>query len=641
MLVTSGHKASCRDDRHDVPCRRSVQGKAYAEAALDGAGAGAVITVLLAARRLHHHRHRRDVAAGLGNHQRTTNAASGTVCKNLRLAACIGDGQRQRLISQRLFIAQVAATGLDIGQADFGQPLECLAVGIETVDGDVQLALCLVTNQAALRLPFPLGIHRQRQGLDVAVVQAKLFQCRDGGINLPVDVGFQCADIVTMRTGTGVDTETVGHGLDAAFATDFNKMFGGGRSDGVVAAGKQCNGEDGQPGNRTHAMTPEILVGQRLVAAGTGPIMASLKERCSMNEQQVRQAVGQIIPDDLGVDLRTANVPVSVSVDAQRVTVDVALGYPAHSVAAALQAQIEQVLAPLLEGRQLAVTVQSRIDAHRVQADMAPVASVRNVIAVASGKGGVGKSTTAVNLALALQAEGARVGILDADVFGPSVPTLLGVAEGTRPAVRDNRFFLPVIAHGLQSMSMGYLVDEDSPVVWRGPKASGALTQLFAQTLWDDLDYLVVDMPPGTGDIQLTLAQKVPVAGAVIVTTPQDLALVDAVKGIEMFRKVGIGVLGIVENMAVHVCSQCGHAEHIFGAGGAAKLAHKYETELLGALPLSMSIREQADGGQPTVIGRADSPEAACYRQVARRVAARLSLQGVAPPAFPRVITQD
>src|SRR5690606_35434703 len=261
------------------------------------------------------------------------------------------------------------------------------------------------------------------------------------------------ADIVAMRTGAGVDTETVGHGLDAAFATDFNEMFGGGWGDGGVAAGKEGNGQHGQPGNRTHAMTPEILVGRRLVAAGSGPIMASLKERCSKNEQQVRQVVGQIIPDDLGVDLRTANVPVSVSVDARCVTVEVTLGYPAQSAGAELQAQIKQALADMLDGRELAVTVQSRVAAHRVQADMAPAAGVRNVIAVASGKGGVGKSTTAVNLALALQAEGARVGLLDADVFGPSVPTLLGVAEGTRPAVRDNRFFLPVIAHGLQSMS--------------------------------------------------------------------------------------------------------------------------------------------------------------------------------------------
>lgn len=360
-----------------------------------------------------------------------------------------------------------------------------------------------------------------------------------------------------------------------------------------------------------------------------------------MNEQQIRQVLAEIIPEDLGVDLRTAGVPVTVEQDGDTLRVSIVLGYPVAHAGEVLARQVRDRIEPLLEGRPVAVQVSCHIATHRVQEGMTPAPGVRNVIAVASGKGGVGKSTTAVNLALALQAEGARVGLLDADVFGPSVPTLLGVAEGTRPGVRDNRFFLPVVAHGLQSMSMGYLVDEDAPVVWRGPKASGALTQLFSQTLWDDLDYLLVDMPPGTGDIQLTLAQKVPVAGAVIVTTPQDLALVDAVKGIEMFRKVGIGVLGIVENMAVHVCSQCGHAEHIFGAGGAARLAGKYDTELLGALPLSMTIREQADGGAPTVASRPDSAEASAYRQVARRLAARLSLQSRAAQAFPRIITQD
>ena len=359
-----------------------------------------------------------------------------------------------------------------------------------------------------------------------------------------------------------------------------------------------------------------------------------------MTEQQVRQALATVIPDDLGVDLISAGVPVTVRINDDLLALEVQPGFPCAGEIDHLREQISAALLPILGGRRLALNLQAHILPRRVQPGMEPVANVRNIIAVASGKGGVGKSTTAVNLALALQAEGARVGLLDADVFGPSVPTLLGVDAGTRPGVKDERFFLPVVAQGLQTMSMGYVVDEDTPVVWRGPKASGALTQLFSQTLWDDLDYLLIDMPPGTGDIQLTLAQKVPVAGAVIVTTPQDLALLDAVKGIEMFRKVGIGVLGVVENMSVHVCSQCGHAEHIFGHGGAERLVRKYDTVLLGGLPLSLSIREQADGGAPTVVGQPDSAEAALYRQVARRLAARLSLQAEQQAAFPRVVTE-
>src|SRR5690606_35561868 len=432
---------------------RAFQGKAHSDAALDGAGAGTVIAVLLAARRFHHHRHGGDLTAGFADQQGTTDAATGAFGKNAGLAARILDGQRQGFVGQCLLVAQVATAGLDISEPGLGKSLQGFAVGIKALDSDIKLALRLVTNQTPLRLPFPLRVYRQRQGLDIAVCQTKLLQGGDGSINLAVDTGFQLTDALAVRAGSGMDTETVSHGLDTAFAADFDKMLGGDGGDGVIAAGKEGNGQHGQPGNRTHVMTPEILVGRRLVAAGSGPIMASLKERCSMNEQQVRQVVGQIIPDDLGVDLRTANVPVSVEVDAQRIVVEVTLGYPAQSAGAALQAQIEQALAAMRDGRELVVAVQSRIVAHRVQADMAPAAGVRNVIAVASGKGGVGKSTTAVNLALALQAEGARVGLLDADVFGPSVPTLLGVAEGTRPAVRDNRFFLPVIAHGLQSMS--------------------------------------------------------------------------------------------------------------------------------------------------------------------------------------------
>lgn len=251
---------------------------------------------------------------------------------------------------------------------------------------------------------------------------------------------------------------------------------------------------------------------------------------------------------------------------------------------------------------------------------------VKNIIAVASGKGGVGKSTTAVNLALALAAEGARVGLLDADIYGPSQPMMLGVPAGTRPGVKDEKWFLPIKAHGIEMISIGLLLDSDNtPVVWRGPKATGALLQLLQQTLWDDLDFLVVDMPPGTGDIQLTLAQKVPVAGAVIVTTPQDIALLDAKKGIEMFRKVEIPVLGVVENMALHVCGNCGHIEHIFGTGGGERIARDYQTELLGALPLDMRIRQEVDSGRPTVVAEPDGEIAALYRQIARRTGAALA----------------
>ena len=265
------------------------------------------------------------------------------------------------------------------------------------------------------------------------------------------------------------------------------------------------------------------------------------------------------------------------------------------------------------------------------------LASVATVIAVASGKGGVGKSTTAVNLALALAAEGARVGLLDADIYGPSQQVMLGIPEGTRPEVLDGKYFEPVMAHGLQTMSMGYLVTDKTPMVWRGPMASGALQQLLTQTLWHGLDHLVVDMPPGTGDIQLTLAQRASVSGAVIVTTPQDIALLDCRKGIEMFRKVDIPVLGIVENMAVHVCSRCGHAEHLFGAGGGERIAASYGVPLLGSLPLDIRIREQTDGGCPTVVAEPDGELAAAYRQIAKRVREELARVGSARGAGPTI----
>ena len=267
---------------------------------------------------------------------------------------------------------------------------------------------------------------------------------------------------------------------------------------------------------------------------------------------------------------------------------------------------------------------------------------IKHIIAVASGKIGVGKSTTAVNLALALKTQGMKVGLLDADIYGPSQQLMLGVANGVRPQQQDGQYLLPVEAHGLKTMSMAYLVSERTPMVWRGPMAGGALAQMLEQTLWGALDYLVIDMPPGTGDIQLTLSQKAKVAGAVIVTTPQDIALMDAQKGIEMFRKVDIPILGVVENMAVHICSNCGHREHIFGAEGGQRIAREYGVALLGSLPLAMSIREQTDSGRPTVVADPDSPVTAVYLEIATAVQAALAAGGAgAVHEFPPISISD
>jgi ATP-binding protein involved in chromosome partitioning len=268
------------------------------------------------------------------------------------------------------------------------------------------------------------------------------------------------------------------------------------------------------------------------------------------------------------------------------------------------------------------------------------IPGVKNIIAVASGKGGVGKSTTAVNLALALAAEGANVGILDADIYGPSQPMMLGITA--RPESKDGKSMEPLERYGIQAMSIGFLIDTDTPMVWRGPMATGALEQLLRETQWHDLDYLVIDLPPGTGDIQLTLSQKVPVTGAVIVTTPQDIALLDARKGLKMFEKVGVPIIGIVENMSTHICSQCGHEEHIFGSGGGEKMGKDYDINLLGSLPLDIRIREQTDGGMPTVVAEPDGKIAATYRQIARRTAVKLSELGRDYSSkFPNIVIQN
>ncbi|PZO07273.1 MAG: iron-sulfur cluster carrier protein ApbC [Lysobacteraceae bacterium] len=357
-------------------------------------------------------------------------------------------------------------------------------------------------------------------------------------------------------------------------------------------------------------------------------------------ESAVRTALGLVQDPHCEQDLISSGAVRGVGVDGSKVAVEIQLGYPAAGWHATLEAQVRQALEALPGVDQALVTVTSRVHAHRVQKDLTPLPEVRNIIAVASGKGGVGKSTTAVNLALALQAEGATVGVLDADIYGPSIPKMLGLSG--RPDSPDGKTIEPKLNHGLQAMSIGLLVAEDTPMIWRGPMVTQALQQLLNDTRWQGLDYLVIDLPPGTGDIQLTLAQRVPVSGAVIVTTPQDIATLDARKALQMFAKVEVPVLGIVENMAVHVCSNCGHSEHVFGAGGGQAMAAQYDVPLLGSLPLDIRIREQADSGVPTVAADPDSPLSLAYRDIARRTAARLSVQARNKAiAFPNIVMQN
>ncbi len=341
------------------------------------------------------------------------------------------------------------------------------------------------------------------------------------------------------------------------------------------------------------------------------------------NEALIRQLLGALIDPHTGAPL--AEAVRAIGVDGARVSVDLQLGYPAAGAIDGLAMQVRQALEADPAIASAAVSISSRIHVHKVQGTLAPLPNVKNIIVVASGKGGVGKSTVSANLALALQAEGAKVGVLDADIYGPSQPRMLGV--GGRPESPDGKRITPMQAHGLAVMSIGFLVEEDTPMIWRGPMVTQAMMQLLNDTLWEQLDYLVVDLPPGTGDIQLTLSQKVPVAGAVIVTTPQDIALLDARKALKMFEKVDVPVLGIVENMATHVCSNCGHEEHIFGEGGGARMAAQYTVPYLGSLPLDIRIREQADSGRPTVVAIPESDLAARYREIARNTAGRLSRQ--------------
>jgi ATP-binding protein involved in chromosome partitioning len=341
--------------------------------------------------------------------------------------------------------------------------------------------------------------------------------------------------------------------------------------------------------------------------------------------EDVKAALATVIDPNTGKDHVAARALKNLVVEGGNISLDIELGYPAKSQFEAIRNSLLTPLLALPGVGTVKVNVGSKIISHSVQRGLKLMPNVKNIIAVASGKGGVGKSTTAVNLALALAAEGAAVGILDADIYGPSLPMMLGISG--RPKTSDGKTMDPMENHGLQVSSIGFMIDPDEPMVWRGPMVTQALQQLLEQTNWRDLDYLIVDMPPGTGDIQLTLSQKVPVTGAVIVTTPQDIALLDARKGLKMFEKVGIPIIGIVENMSTHVCSNCGHAEAIFGHGGGAKMCGEYGVDFLGALPLTMAIREQTDAGKPTVVADPDGPVAAAYKAIARKVAVKVAQQ--------------
>jgi len=343
----------------------------------------------------------------------------------------------------------------------------------------------------------------------------------------------------------------------------------------------------------------------------------------AVTESALHEALKTVVDPNTGRDFVTARQLRNLRIEGGNVAFDVELGYPGKSQVAPFRKALIAAARSLPGVENVSVNITSKIVSHAVQRGVQLLPRVKNIIAVASGKGGVGKSTTSVNLALALAAEGASVGILDADIYGPSQPMMMGIAG--RPESADGQSMEALENYGVQVMSIGFLIDDDQAMIWRGPMATQALEQLLRQTNWRDLDYLIVDMPPGTGDIALTLSQRVPLTGAVIVTTPQDIALLDAKKGLKMFEKVGVPILGIVENMAVHVCSNCGHAEHIFGEGGGQRMAAEYGVDYLGALPLAMTIREQADSGRPTVVADPDGEIAAIYKQVARTVAVKIA----------------
>src|ERR1700675_455259 len=360
----------------------------------------------------------------------------------------------------------------------------------------------------------------------------------------------------------------------------------------------------------------------------------------AITEQQIQTALKELTDPNTGKDYVTGKEAKNIKIDGDNVALDILLGYPAKTQIEPIRKQVTAKLKSIPGIGSVTANVSMKIVSHAVQRGVKLVPGVKNIIAIASGKGGVGKSTTAVNLALALAAEGVSVGMLDADIYGPSQPTMLGITG--RPESKDGKRLEPMEGHGIQAMSIGFLIDVETPMVWRGPMVTQALEQLLNETNWRDIDYLVVDLPPGTGDIQLTLAQRVPVTGAVIVTTPQDIALLDARKGLKMFEKVNVPILGIVENMSTHVCSKCGYEEHIFGAGGGEKLAKDYAIELLGSLPLDINIREQADSGKPTVVADPDGRVAEIYRQIARRVAVKIAEKHQDhSAAFPKIVVQN
>lgn len=360
----------------------------------------------------------------------------------------------------------------------------------------------------------------------------------------------------------------------------------------------------------------------------------------ALTELTIQNALKTLIDPNTGKDFVTSKSAKNIQINGNNISVDIVLGYPSKSVMNEVQALVAQHLRTLADGGLVTVNIGSRIATHKVQQGVSLIPNVKNIIAVASGKGGVGKSTTSVNLALALAAEGATVGLLDADIYGPSQPQMLGISG--QPESADGKSMEPMLAHGIQVMSIGFLVDVDTPMVWRGPMVTGALEQLLRETKWRDLDYLVIDLPPGTGDIQLTLSQKIPVTGAIIVTTPQDIALLDARKGLKMFEKVNIPILGIVENMSTHICSNCGHEEHIFGTGGAAKMCADYNVDLLGTLPLDISIREQSDNGNPTVVHAPASKIANIYKEIARKAAVKIANATLDHSSkFPSIVIQN
>jgi ATP-binding protein involved in chromosome partitioning len=360
----------------------------------------------------------------------------------------------------------------------------------------------------------------------------------------------------------------------------------------------------------------------------------------SITAEDVKAALATVIDPNTRKDYVSSKSARNIQVDGGRISLDIELGYPAKSQVAGIRATVSQALTALPGVTEVRVSVTSKILSHAVQRGLKVLPNVKNIIVVASGKGGVGKSTTAVNLALALAAEGATVAVLDADIYGPSQPMMLGV--NGRPESADGQTMEPLENHGVQVNSIGFMIDPDDPMVWRGPMVTQALQQLLFQTNWRDVDYLVVDMPPGTGDIQLTLSQKVPVTGAIIVTTPQDIALLDARKGLKMFEKVGIPILGIVENMSTHICSNCGHVEDVFGAGGGEKMGADFNVEFLGKLPLQMSIRAQTDSGTPTVVAEPDGAVAAIYKEIARKVAVKVAEQAKDMTSkFPTIVVKN